>query len=246
MLRAIIALATLMAGITTLSAKHNEAVYDVSFGMLGKVGASHAVLDTNATHYTIRIDMKATGAAKSLSGNRQEVHRSFGHLSNGRLIADRYEVERTYGKKTVRKSYRFDHRAHRIHKLYEKFKNGKRYDRQESVLPFYTTDDLLTLYFNLDRYIDKRKPGTYRFKTVGAERQGGFVELIVPDAKAKQRYIDDLGPGAAWYATAIIHQKLFTNEEGRLELAVGKDGITEKALIKDVALFGDVKAVRVK
>jgi hypothetical protein len=34
------------------------------------------------------------------------------------------------------------------------------------------------------------------------------------------------------------------SKEGRLELAVGKDGITEAALLKDLILFGDIYAVR--
>jgi hypothetical protein len=227
-----------------LAAKTLRAHYDVSFGIFGKMGESDAVLKIKNGRYTIDISMKATGMAKRLSKNRKEHHHSEGIVRNGKLVFRRYDVIRTYGKKKVVKSYVVDHKRHRIRKVYEKYENGKRYAYQESILPFYTDDDLLTLYFNLDRYIDKRKPGTYRFKAAGAERQSGTVVVIVPDAKHRKAYIEDLGDGAAWYATAIINQKIFTSKEGRLELAVGKDGITQKALLKDVALFGDVVAVR--
>jgi hypothetical protein len=223
-----------------------RAHYDVSFGILGKMGESDAILKKQNGRYTIDISMKATGMAKSLSKNRKEHHHSEGIVRNGKLIFKRYDVIRSYGNKKIIKTYIADSKKKRIRKIYEKYKNGKRYVHEETVLPFFTRDDLLTLYFNLDTYIDKQKPGTYRFKTAGAERQNGTVVVIVPDAKHRKAYIDDLGAGAAWYATAIINQKIFTSKEGRLELAVGEDGITQKALLKDVALFGDVVAVRTR
>jgi len=247
MLRVIIVLAGLILSLASARLPDRlEAVYDVSFGLLGKVGQSHAVLDVQHGRYRISIDMKASGMADSLSGHRREKHISEGVVKNGKLVARRYEVVRTYKNKKVKKVYRFDPKKRKIFKIYEKYENNRRYAHQESVLPYYSEDDLLTLYFNLDRYINKRTPGHYRFKAAGAERQGGFVEVIVPTASQRGKYEEDLGKGAAWYATAIIHQKLFTDNEGRLELAVGSDGITQKALIKDVALFGDVTAVRVK
>jgi hypothetical protein len=229
-----------------LIAETLRAHYDVSFGILGKMGESDAILKKQNGRYTIDISMKATGMAKTLSKNRKERHHSEGIVRNGRLIFKRYDVIRSYGNKKIVKSYRADRKHRIIRKIYEKYKNGKRYVHKESVLPFFTNDDLLTLYFNLDTYIDKRKPGTYRFKAAGAERQKGTVVLIVPDAKHRKAYIDDLGTGATWYATAIINQKIFNSGEGRLELAVGKDGITQKALLKDVILFGDIVAVRKK
>jgi hypothetical protein len=60
------------------------------------------------------------------------------------------------------------------------------------------------------------------------------------------QYIETLGDDSAWYATAIIHQKIFSSQEGRLLLGVAKDGITNQAVLKDVIFFGDISGVRVK
>ncbi len=46
--------------------------------------------------------------------------------------------------------------------------------------------------------------------------------------------------------TAIIYQKIFESNKGELMLAVGKDGIAQKAVLKDLIMFGDLVSERVK
>ena len=55
-----------------------------------------------------------------------------------------------------------------------------------------------------------------------------------------------LGTHAQWYATVIIHQKIFSSSAGHLLLAIGKDGITDKAVLKDVIFFGDIRGERIR
>jgi hypothetical protein len=69
---------------------------------------------------------------------------------------------------------------------------------------------------------------------------------LVPDLKERIVYESDLGKRSAWYLTAIIHQKIFASERGELILAIDKEGITEKAVLKDVLFFGDVMAERIR
>jgi len=224
-----------------------RADYDVSYGVFGKVGTAKATLTKKRGRYTIDIHLAATGLAKKLSGNRTERHISQGHIVNGRLVSDTYKVIRSYRSTRVVKTYTIDHRAHQVYKEYRKYKHGKLVSEEKRRLHFYANEDLLTLYFNLDRLLpDKHKAGTYAFKAVGAEKQQGRVTIVIPPAKALRGYKEDLGAGAAWYATVIIHQKIFMSKEGRLEIAVGKDGITQTALLKDLILFGDIKAVRIR
>jgi len=224
-----------------------RADYDVSYGIFGKIGVAKATLNKKGSHYKIDIHLAATGMAKTLSGNRKEQHISKGHIRRGVLISDTYEVIREYRSTKVVKHYSIDHRKKIVHKVYRKYKKGKLVDEQKQRLSFYAPNDLLTLYFNLDRLLpDKRKAGMYDFQAVGAEKQQGRVSVVIPTAKEIPSYQDDLGRGAAWYATVIIHQKIFMSKEGRLQLAVGKDGITQTALLKDLILFGDIRAVRKK
>jgi len=233
--------------VSIANGKTLEAEYAVSYGVFGTVGVAKAKLKSQNGHYSIEIHMEATGLAKKLSGNRQEKHISQGHIINGVLISDTYKVIRSYRNRRVVKTYTIDHRHRRVAKHYRKYKNGSLVDEQKQQLPFYAENDLLTLYFNLDRLLpDKQHAGSYFFKAVGAEKQEGKVTVIIPSSKELSDLKSDLGDDAAWYATVIIHQKIFMSREGRLQLAVGKDGITQTALLKDLILFGDIRAVRKK
>jgi len=245
MIRLIIAILGLTVFSVYMQAETVKATYDVGYGIFGKIGTAKAILKKQNGAYTIDISLAATGIAKRLSGNRQERHHSEGRVENGLLVSRLYEVERRYRSTKIIKRYTIDAKEHKVTKLYLKYKNGKLVKRYESQLDFFSKDDLLTLYFNLNGYIaHKHSAGTYVFHAVGAEKQHGRVTIILPDASLLPSYKKDLGNNANWYATAVIHQKIFTSKEGRLELAVGKDGITQKALLKDLILFGDIRAVR--
>jgi hypothetical protein len=224
-----------------------QANYDVSYGIFGKIGTAKALLKKEAKTYSIDIKLEATGLAKMLSRGRMEQHISKGHIRNGIMVSDMYQLIKSHGDVVINKEYKIDHKRKKITKKYTKHKNGKLITNKTSFLDFYAEDDLLTLYFNLDSIIkEKQKPHTYQFKAVGAERQKGKVTVIIPKRNKMKRYVDALGDDSAWYATAIIHQKIFSSKEGRLMLGVAKDGITNKAVLKDVIFFGDIRAVRTK
>ncbi len=224
-----------------------QADYKVSYGIFGQIGTAKAKLEKGKKYYTIDIHLAATGLAKVLSSGRKERHISKGHIVHGLMVSDLYQVIRTHGKTVVNKEYHVDHRHKKVHKVYEKFKDGKLVKREKSTLDFYAKDDLLTLYFNLNQAIkEKKRAATYTFKAVGAERQQGKVTVIIPPENKISWYQKELGKDAAWYATAIIHQKIFSSKEGKLLLSVGADGITNKAVLKDVIFFGDIRGVRVK
>jgi hypothetical protein len=86
-----------------MQAKVLDVSYKVSFGMLGQMGISDAHLETKGDKYTIEIQMKATGLAKTLSKNRKERHISKGHVVDGLYISDSYKVIKSYGKKYIEK-----------------------------------------------------------------------------------------------------------------------------------------------
>lgn len=246
MVKTIITVLGLMGMLSSLlSAETLRASYDVSYGIFGEIGTAKAQLQKGDGRYRIDIRLAATGLAATLSGNRKEFHHSEGHMEQWVLVSDLYRVIREYRNTRVVKEYRIDHKHKKVKKLYRKYKKDTLVDTQKKVLDFYASNDLLSLYFNLDKLIpDKHKEGTYVFSAVGAEKQQGRVTVILPPASKIAQYRHDLHVDAAWYATAIIHQKIFMSKEGRLELAVGKDGITRAALLKDLILFGDIYAFR--
>ena len=228
-------------------AKVMDVKYKVSFGIFGQMGIANAHLETKGNTYTIDIGMKATGIAKALSHNRKERHISKGHIVKGMYISDSYKVIKTYGKRYIEKTYHIDHRKKRVTKEYLKKKNGKITADEHTVLDFYSRNDLLTLYFNLPKMIrDKSKAGIYALSAVGAERQKGLVKIKIPASKEINVYKKTLGEGDFWYITVIIYQKIFSSNKGELMLAVGKDGIAQKAVLKDLIMFGDLVAERIK
>jgi hypothetical protein len=248
MLKSILLLMGLILLSSTVSiAQTIKADYDVSYGIFGQIGTANALLTKDKKKYSIDIHLEATGLAKVLSGDRKERHISKGHLERGLMVSDLYQVIKSHGDTVINKEYWTDHKRKRVIKKHKKFKEGKLVSEKNTILDFYAKDDLLTLYFNLDSAIkEKHKPKRYLFQAVGAEKQKGKVTVIIPKKHDLPKYVESLGNDAAWYATAIIHQQIFSSHEGRLLLGVGEDGITNQAVLKDVIFFGDIKGIRVK
>jgi len=223
-----------------------KADYKVEFGIFGEIGIANAVLTKDEKSYKIDVELKATGLAKTLSGGRTEHHISKGHIENGLMVSDMYQVIKKYGSQTSNKVYTIDHKAKTVTKQYQHWDGDKQDADESKKLDFYSDDDLLTLYFNLNKKIlNREKSASYVFKAVGAEKQGGKAEIIIPKKSELHEYKNMLGESTdSWYARAIIHQKIFSSDKGELLLRIGNDGITQKAVLKDLILFGDVRATK--
>ncbi len=230
--------------LTLTHAKTLSVDYSVEFGIFGEIGIANAVLTQTDTTYEIDIKLEATGVSKTLSGGRKERHISTGHMENGVMVSDMYQVIKTTNSKTVNKVYKIDHVTKTVSKEYQRWKNGVKV-KDENTTEVYSKDDLLTLYFNLNSYIkDKTKNQDLIFTAVGAERQNSSVSIHIPDTTELKEYKDTLGADGAWYAQAIINQNIFSSDKGELFLSIGEDGITKKAVLKDLIFFGDVRAIR--
>jgi len=231
---------------SSLYAEVIKADFKVEFGIIGEIGIANAVLTKDEKSYVIDVELKATGLARRLSGNRKEHHISKGHIENGIMISDMYQVIKSHGSTTINKVYRINHTTKSVTKEYKKWKNGKLESDDNDKMDYYSQDDLLTLYFNLDGKIsDKKEPKSYTFTAVGAEKQQGNVDLVIPSKSELSEYRDVLGEAKDnWYVRAIINQDIFSSDKGELLLRIGKDGLTEKAVLKDLIFFGDIRAIR--
>ena len=237
---------TLLLG-SMLNAEIIKADYKVEFGIIGEIGIANAVLTKDENSYEIDVQLKATGLAKTLSGGRTEHHISKGHIENGLMVSDLYQVIKSHGSKTSNKVYTIDHKNKTVTKKYKSWKNGKVTNESIEKLKFYSKDDLLTLYFNLNKKIDRTKEDKYyTFLAVGAEKQDGKAEVYIPKKSDYSEYKELLGENSnSWYARAIIHQNIFSSDKGELLLRIGDDGITQKAVLKDLIFFGDIRAERI-
>jgi len=230
----------------TLNAETIKADYKVEFGIFGEIGIANALLTKDDNSYVIDVELKATGLSKTLSGGRTEHHISKGHIVNGLMVSDLYQVIKSHGSQTTNKVYTIDHTTKTVTKKYQHWSDGKQDANKSKTLDFYAPDDLLTLYFNLNYKIGEKEEGKhYTFKAVGAEKQGGKAEIYIPTPEEHSDYKEMLGKNSdSWYAKAIIHQDIFSSDKGELLLKIGNDGITEKAVLKDLIFFGDIRAKR--
>lgn len=231
-----------------LNAEVIKADYKVEFGIIGEIGIANAILTKYENSYVIDVALKATGVARVLSGNRKEHHISKGHIENGLMVSDLYQVIKSHGSKRENKIYRFDHKRKIVTKEYKRWKNGKLVKEINNTIDYYSKDDLLTLYFNLDKKIlDKREPKSYVFKAVGAEKQKGKVDVTIPKKDESSEYKEYVGKNryGSWYARAVINQDIFSSDKGELMLRIGRDGITQKAVLKDLIFFGDIRAEKI-
>jgi len=220
--------------------------YKVEFGIFGEIGIANATLTRDENSYEISVELEATGISKTLSGNRKEHHISKGHIENGLMVSDMYQVIKSHGSKMTNKVYTVDHTTKTVTKAYKHWKNGKLSSDETKTVDYYSKDDLLTLYFNLDKKIaDKTMSNAYTFTAIGAEKQNGNVDVQIPSSAELGEFQEALGTDAeSWYARAIINQDIFDSDKGELLLRIGQDGITEKAVLKDLIFFGDIRAIR--
>jgi len=240
-------LSSLLCLSSMVQAETITAKYKVEFGIIGEIGIAKATLVKDENNYQIDVALKATGVAKILSGNRQEHHISKGHIENGMMVSDMYQVIKSHGSKQSNKIYRINHKTKTVSKEYKRWKNKKITTDDNTTIDFYSKDDLLTLYFNLDKKIaDKTQSHNYTFKAIGAEKQGGSVDVVIPKNNELNEFKEALGKVKDnWYARAIIHQDIFSSNKGELLLSIDKNGVTQKAVLKDVIFFGDIRAKKI-
>lgn len=227
----------------TLSAKTEHINYRATFGIFGTVGTIHNTLTTDSKHYKIETTVKLAGMAKGIMGDQIEHYVSKGHMVKGMMVSDDYTMTSTKKNQKKVKNYHIDHVRKHVTKRYRKWVNGKLVHEEKQTLPFYATNDLLTLYFNMNHAI-KKKGKVYTMKAVGLEKQKGVVEVTVPIDAESSSYAQDLGATADWYAKARIVQENFRKNSGDILLSVAKDGFIKKAVIKDILMFGDAKLIR--
>jgi len=228
----------------SLFSKTIEAKYDVTYGLFGKVGDSIAKLIKKKNNYKIIVKAEATGFAKILSNSRVESYTSEGVIKNGILIPKIYKkVRETLSKKDI-KIYTFDHDKKKIYVHIEKYRHGKLESISDEVLNYYAKDDILSLYFNIKRYLDfyKNREKT-SFYAVGGNRKDGRVdiEILKKDKLKEIRRLMNNEDGL--YLTVTIYQKIFASKEGKLHIVMDENGIAKRALLEDVILFGDITGI---
>ena len=233
---------------SVLTAKNIEADYSAEFGIIGEVARAHATLLSNGKTYTLDANIRAVGAiAKTVTDNLKERHISKGHIHNGLLVTDMYQMIKSYGVYNSTTIYRVDHKKKRVTRHYIKWEKNKEIINEKVRLGYYGRDDLMTLFMNLSKHIkNKHKSRNYRFTVVGADRKNGRVDVTIPSENSLKQIKGLLGEGnkGDWYSKVVMYRKLYNSEKGELVVMIGKEGLVDKAVLKDLIFFGDVRIIR--
>ena len=230
-----------------LHAKEIVGDFSVEFGIFGQVGKVHAVLTSDDKYYVIDANVSAEGIAKAVTDDLKERHLSKGHIVKGFLVTDMYQMIKSFGPYTTTTIYRVNHRTKRVTRQYKKWKYDKQIINDTERLDYYAKDDLLTLFLNLPLHIkEKYRPKKYHFKAVGEDRKNGRVDITIPTKKALKEIMHFVGEGQEgdWYSTVVMHRKLYQSKQGELDVRIGKKGLVEKAVLKDLIFFGDVRIIK--
>ena len=246
-----------------------SAKYEISFGVFGAVGSANTRLVREGDRYEIVMDAVAQGVAGSLSGQRRESFRSKGRVVAGLLMPDLYvhEVSRKKGKtsKNERKTYAFDYARKTI--KFQKFKGagGELQLVSDEILPYFATNDLLSLFFNFSKI--PHSGDKFFVRAAGAKSADGRIDIQIPRGSAAANIASELGvappskadanssaeasakPGgnsadkqAATIYVVFINQPIFSSSRGELHLSLNERGYADRAVLKDVLLFGDIRA----
>jgi len=233
----------------SLQAKILEEDYSVEFGILGEVAKVQAKLISDAKHYRLDAKVSVVGTiAKAVTHNLKEQHISKGHIVDGLLVTDMYQMIKSYGEYTSTTIYSVNHKKKKVTRHYKKWKNGKKVINRKVTLGYYGKDDLVTLFLNLDRHmvLGKKHTTKYIFKVVGADRKNGRVDVLIPSKNIQDEMTKLVGipkPKENLY-NVTMHRQLYHSKKGELQVRMGEGSIVEKAVLKDLIFFGDVRIIR--
>lgn len=235
--------------------KTYEGTYKISYGIFGELGIAKTKLIINNDKYEIIINAKATGIAKFLSNGKEEIYQSFGNIKNNEFTSTKYVTQTKTNSKEKTKIYNFDY-ENKVINLETNSKyletsfvsSNQNYETESKWVSsnslsknnFFTTNDILSLFFNVSKNInlmDKTK--NYEYKTLGAKAENGKINFYFPNNTDKI-FLDEFFENKEEKLIVTLNQPIFSSKNGELLISVNKNGFCNKAILKDVIMFGDI------
>ncbi len=225
---------------TTASDYLLSSKYKISYGYFGTIGKATADLVVEKGTYKIKVKAQTTGLVKVLTRSRIEVYESTGIVKNGLFIPDVFIESKKRGDKIDTKRYIFDHKKNIIYL----FSSKDREDSEESerkLLPYYTENDLLSLFFNLKHYLNKNQKVAKNVSliAVGANRKSGKIDVTSIDKENKEILEFFKDPNNLF--SVVLNQRIFASKKGEMFIDLNDEGICTSAVLKDVIMFGDIR-----
>lgn len=243
-----------------LQAQTITAQYKVSYGIFSNLGLADANFTIKDDNYHLIIKAYATGVAKFLSNNKQEIYESIGKVRNQILIPSKFIKTTQNSNKLKRRTYTFDHINKKIQNRTYLKETVQEFDtdfnvvskeienNSTSTLKFFSSNDILSLFFNLKTIIPNFKiEKSHTLSAVGGnKKKDGEIIIEIPKEEKKIILNDSLNIKSDIKFIAYINEKIFSSKEGELFVSLNKDYICNKAVLKDVFFFGDIVGELVK
>lgn len=241
-----------------LFSKEILATYSISFGIFGEIAKAEASFKSDNDSYEIVLNAYTTGLAHSLSSKRKEYFKSVGTIKDGILLPSLYfhKVSKTYKKsnfslnpkdwksyeKIDEKTYKFEHKKRQILYKKDKIVDNVLQKGEFSPLEYYADNDLLSLFFNFAKIKGKfENMNQFNLFAVGANKKDGKIDVVLPKGDVLESLKEDFGVDFGEFFIVFINQKIFASKKGELHLSLDKSGICDKAVLKDVIFFGDIR-----
>jgi len=224
--------------------------YKVSYGFFGELARSKLTLRVDNDRYRIDAEAYPVGVASSMLKERKDTFSSRGYIENSTLKPTIFKNFSKSNERISKKVYKFDHKKESVH--YNREKSKKKYNWKLKTTskenPFYSKNDIFTLFFNIMDQIPKLPTDKKnRFVVVGANSKTGALDIVLPTGKSEKSIRKLLGAKKEELVLKIfINRKILSSSSGELYVALDKDGYCSSAILKDVLLFGDLKIDRVK
>jgi len=236
-----------------LFAQTITAKYEITYGGFLNLGEAYASLSINENRYKIKIEAHTTGMAKVLTNNRVEIYESTGIYQDEIFIPKQFIKTKKDDFKQHIKTYSFDTQNKKVHikEFKEETQSIPQTDftkkikhitkESSSNLDYFANNDLLSLFFNLEKLLGGFTPANnYELKAVGANKTKGKIDILIPSGKKSEELNKSLHIESKVKFIAYINQKIFSSKRGELLISLNKHNFCNKAVLKDVLLFGDI------
>ena len=210
------------------------------FGTIGKVNIDYTVSNN---HYNIVADMKTSGFAKTLSGNRTEHYDTQGSVKNNRYFAEHFLQDVHFKKKHVKLEYLFDYKNQKIRKIKKKWKSNKLLNQTDRYLSYFAHNDLFSAYHNIVQKLQHTADNS-RFTIIaaGLERFKGRLEVIVPSKAQQQKEAKALRVKGVRIFHIVTHKNILGSTNGEIIFAVAPNGIAKAIRVLNTSYVSHIDA----
>lgn len=236
-----------------LNAKTIEATYKISYGIFGELGIAKTTLEfLPNNNYKIKVHAFATGIAKLLSSEKEEFYESQGFIKDNLFIPNKYIEISNNSYKKREKVYTFDYEKNQIFLEKSEKKLVTKHDENFQIIEswkennsselskFFTPNDLLSLFFNIAQVVPSFDKGNnYSLIAIGANKNDGKLDIIIPKDDRYMELENSLNTKNKKFIVSI-NQKIFSSSNGELFISLNDEGFCDKAVLKDVLIFGDI------